>query len=75
MTEAVERLKSQLERLTSEEKADLAYFLLQSLEPDEEGVAAAWDREVARRVGEIRGGRASGRPAEEVFAELRKEYP
>jgi len=29
----------------------------------------------ARRVDEIRSGRASGTSAEEVFAELRKEYP
>lgn len=49
------------------------HFLLASLEPGEDGVAAAWDQEISRRVEEIRSGCASGAPAEEVFAELRRE--
>jgi putative addiction module component (TIGR02574 family) len=75
MAETMERLKLELEHLSAEDKAELAHFLLDSLEPEEEGVAAAWDQEIARRVEEIRSGRASGTPAEEVFAELRREYP
>ncbi len=75
MTEVAERIKSQLERLSPEDRSELAYFLLQSLEPEEEGVAAVWDREIARRVDEIRGGRAAGRPVEDVLAELRNDYP
>jgi putative addiction module component (TIGR02574 family) len=75
MTEVAEQLKSQLERLPPEDRSELAYFLLQSLKSGEEGGAAAWDQEIARRVSEIRGGRAAGRPAEEVLAELRDEYP
>jgi len=75
MAQPMTQLKSELEQLSSEDKADLAYFLLGSLEPEEEGVAAAWDVEVERRVEEIRSGRASGTPAEEVFAQLRQEYP
>jgi putative addiction module component (TIGR02574 family) len=75
MAETLEQLKLQLEHLSTEDKAELAQFLLDSLEPEEEGVAAAWDQEIARRVEEIRSGRASGTPAEEVFAELRREYP
>jgi len=58
-----------------EENLELAQFLLGSLEPEEEGVAAAWDLEIARRVEEIRSGRASGTPAEEFFADLCREYP
>jgi putative addiction module component (TIGR02574 family) len=51
----------------------LAHFLLHSLEPEEEDLAAAWDLEIARRVDEIQSGRAAGTPAEEVFAELRRD--
>lgn len=71
----VEAYKSQLEKLSREERAELAYFLLSSLEPAEEGAAAAWDAEISRRVAEIRSGKANGKPAEQVFAELRERYP
>ncbi len=69
----LEDFKSQLEDLSKEERADLAYFLLQTLEPAEEG-AAAWDTEISRRVDEIRSGQATGKPAEQVFVELRERY-
>jgi putative addiction module component (TIGR02574 family) len=75
MTEAVEHLKSQASTLSAPERADLAYFLLSSLEPKEEGVAEAWRAEIARRVAEIRGGSAVGRPADDILAELRERYP
>jgi putative addiction module component (TIGR02574 family) len=72
---SVERYKTQLEKLSREERAELAYFLLSSLEPEEEGAAAAWNAEISRRVAGIRSGTASGKPAEQVFAELRERYP
>lgn len=72
MTDAVEQLKSQVITLSSAERADLAYFLLTSLEPEEEGVEEAWRQEIACRVTEIRNGQAVGRPIEEVLAELRE---
>jgi putative addiction module component (TIGR02574 family) len=75
MAQPMKQLKSQLDQLSAKDKAELACFLLGSLEPEDEGVAAAWDLEIARRVDEIRNGCASGTSAEEVFAELRKEYP
>ncbi|MBA4189067.1 MAG: addiction module component [Planctomycetaceae bacterium] len=75
MTETVERLKSQAGALSVPERADLAYFLLTSLEPEEEGVEEAWRTEIARRVAEIRAGSAKGRSADEVLAELRVRHP
>lgn len=75
MTEAVEQFKSQLKHLSLHERAEIAHFLLASLEPEDEGAAEAWETEVTRRVADIRHGRATGRPAEEVFAELRKQQP
>jgi putative addiction module component (TIGR02574 family) len=71
----VEAYKNQLEKLSREERAELAYFLLSSLEPAEEGAAAAWDAEISKRVAEIRSGKANGKPPEQVFAELRERYP
>jgi putative addiction module component (TIGR02574 family) len=75
MTEAVEQLKSRASTLSVPERAELAYFLLSSLEPEEDGAQEAWRAEIARRVAEIRGGSAVGRPADVVLAELRERYP
>lgn len=75
MTVAVEQLKSQVVTLTGPERADLAYFLLTSLEPEEAGAEAAWNDEISRRVAEIRSGQAVGRSADEVLDELRNCYP
>jgi putative addiction module component (TIGR02574 family) len=73
MTAVAEALKTQLGALPIEDRAELASFLLASLDegadPDAE---AAWDAELARRAEEIRSGRAQGEPAEEVFARLRE---
>lgn len=75
MTPSIEQLKSQAGALSGPERAELAYFLLTSLEPDEAGADAAWQAEIARRVAEIRAGPARGRPVEDVLAELRQRAP
>jgi len=75
MTEAVERLKSQATNLNSHERADLAYFLLTSLEPENDAVSEEWRLEIDRRVSEIRAGTARGRNADEALAELRELHP
>jgi Putative addiction module component len=75
MNEGVEELNARAENLSAPERADLAYFLLSSPEPKEEGSEEAWRIESARQLAEIRGGTAVGRPAEEVLAELRERYP
>jgi putative addiction module component (TIGR02574 family) len=75
MSETLEELKSQLELLTAEERAELAHFLIRSLDGEEDdGVEAAWEAELTRRTEEILSGTAIGRPADEVFKELREKY-
>jgi putative addiction module component (TIGR02574 family) len=44
-------------------------------EPEEEGVEAAWDEEIKRRVDDIRSGRVKTIPGEQVLRELAKEFP
>jgi putative addiction module component (TIGR02574 family) len=75
MTEAVAQFLSQMDTFSPEERAELAYALLCSLEPEEEGVEEAWDAELSRRVAEIRSGQAVGKPTEQLFAELRERRP
>lgn len=75
MSRVVEHWKSRIQHLSPPERAELAHFLLMSLEPEDAEAAEAWEAEIARRALEIREGRASGRPAEQLFAELRDRYP
>jgi putative addiction module component (TIGR02574 family) len=75
MTEAAEQLKPQLLQLPDGDRAALARFLIDSLDEQTDADAeAAWEAELARRAEEIRSGQAQGEPAEQVFAELRKQY-
>jgi putative addiction module component (TIGR02574 family) len=75
MTEAVEELKSRLESLTSRERAELAQFLIRSLDQEQDdGAESLWNIELNRRATEIKSGKSVGKPAEQVFAELREKY-
>lgn len=75
MTATAERLKADLVRLSPPERAELAQFLLDSLDegsdPDAE---QAWEAELAKREQEIRTGQAAGEPAAQVIAELQKQF-
>ena len=53
-TDALERLRSEVLALSESERAELAHDLIKSLDaPADEGVEEAWDREIARRIGQI----------------------
>ena len=75
MTETAEGLKSQLALLPPPDRAELAHFLIHSLDegsdPDAE---SAWESELAQRMQEINAGTASGEPAEHVLAQLRAKH-
>jgi putative addiction module component (TIGR02574 family) len=75
MNQAVEQFKVQLSGLSGAERAELAYYLLTSLEPEDAQADAEWRDEISRRVTAIQQGKATGRPAEAVLADLRKQYP
>ena len=65
----------ELAGLDDADRAELARFLIQSLnEGSDSDAKAAWDAERARRAEEIRSGRVSERPAEKVFSELRAKH-
>ncbi len=75
MTNTLERLKAELQTLSDQERAELAHFLLRSLDQQEDADAeAAWDAELTRRAADIEGGKVVGKPATQVFAELREKY-
>jgi putative addiction module component (TIGR02574 family) len=72
MTQIAEQLKVQLSRLPADDRAELAHFLIDTLDETTDADAeAAWDIELARREAEIRSGTAVGEPAASVFARIR----
>ncbi len=71
----VEQWKTQLIVLSPGERVELAHFLLASLESEDENIEAMWDAEASNRVEAIRSGRAVGRSADELIAELRERCP
>jgi putative addiction module component (TIGR02574 family) len=76
MSDTLATLKNQLGILPNRDREELAQFLIDSLEPGTDADAdAAWDTELARRAAEIRAGRVVGKPAEQLFAELRERFP
>ena len=64
MTDTVERLKLELSQLSIHGRAELAAFLIQSLDEEPaDDVEAAWDKELARRLAEIEEDNAYSQPA------------
>jgi len=75
VTEAAEEIKVKALELPDKDRAELAHLLLVSLDEEvEEGVEAAWDAELDKRVRDIDSGQAEGRDAFEVLAEMRQKY-
>ena len=75
MTSTAEKIKSQLSVLSPKERAELAHFLIVSLDSKaDQDAELAWDAELERRAEQIRNGTAKGNLAEKVFAELRAKY-
>jgi putative addiction module component (TIGR02574 family) len=77
MTPQVSELLEKALRLSTQERGLLIDRLVESLddEPSEEGVEAAWDDEIKRRVDDIRSGRVKMIPGEQVLRELADEFP
>ena len=75
MSETAEKLREELAQLPVKDRAELAYFLIHSLDDETDPDAeAAWDAELHRRLEEIKSGTAVGEPAEQVLDELRAKY-
>ena len=75
MAAKVEKLAQDALTLSKRERAELAHKILVSLEEvADENVDEAWDVEIQKRVERIKEGTAKGRPAEEVFRDIRARY-
>jgi putative addiction module component (TIGR02574 family) len=75
MTKTAETLKLELAQLPIQDRAELAYFLIHSLDEDvDDHVLDAWDRELTQRLAEIHDGTANGEPLAKVLLELQEKY-
>jgi putative addiction module component (TIGR02574 family) len=75
MSATIEQLTEVALTLPENERARLAQTLLRSLDPiTDEGVQEAWEAEIAQRLERVQQGTAQGRPAEEVFRDIRARY-
>ena len=73
MNATLAELEQKAEQLSVEERAQLALFLLQSLEPADEGnIDEAWRVESERRLAQIESGEAQSVPGDEVLARVRR---
>jgi putative addiction module component (TIGR02574 family) len=76
MSPRVEQLLGEIQQLSTEERSEFVYRLLQELDSGELGRAdEMWSEEMVRRVDDMRSGRVEGIPYEEVMEALRKEFP
>lgn len=73
MTPQVSELLEKALSLSTEERGLLIDRLVESLddEPAEEGVEAAWDDEIKRRVDDVRSGRVKTISGEQVLGRLK----
>lgn len=75
MTETAEKLKLELSQLSLQERAELAHFLIHSLDEGvNDDVEAAWDTELTKRLEDIHHGTVIGEPSVQVFSQLREKY-
>ena len=72
MSATLEELKSTVAGLPASERAELAHFLLRTLEAADEGAAAEWLALAEQRMNDVRAGRVVGIPAEQVMESLRR---
>ena len=71
----MDKVRSEVMALSASERASLAHDLILSLDDPAKGdLSPAQEAEIQRRLRMVRDGTASGRPAAEVFADIRARY-
>ena len=71
MTETAEKLKLELAQLSAQDRAELAYFLIHSLDGESDGDV---ESELTQRMNSIENGTAVGESANQVISDLRAKY-
>ncbi|MBN3926589.1 addiction module protein [Nostoc sp. NMS4] len=75
MSETAEKLKLELSQLSAKERAEIAYFLIHSLDEGiDDNLETTWDMELTQRLEDVNCQTAIGEPSSQVFSELREKY-
>jgi putative addiction module component (TIGR02574 family) len=75
MSASMQEVINKAFNLSPEERAKLAHELIISIDDTMDNeVETAWDSEIERRVKKIRSGKAKGRQAEDILAEIKANY-
>ncbi|MGK7941516.1 MAG: addiction module protein [Crocosphaera sp.] len=75
MTKTAETLKQELSQLSKQDRAEIAYFLIHSLDEDnDDNITEAWDQELTQRLAEIHEVTAKGESFDTVLLELKEKY-
>jgi putative addiction module component (TIGR02574 family) len=75
MSDVLKELENQAKSLTADERAQLAEFLLESIqEPPVAEIEEAWEREIEARAAAYDRGELQTISAEDVFAEARRLF-
>ncbi|MBI5418120.1 addiction module protein [Candidatus Poribacteria bacterium] len=75
MPSLLQEVENTANNLSKKERAELAHKLIVSLNDEiDEGFEEAWKAEIEKRLKEIKSGKAKGRPAQEILAEIRAKY-
>ena len=75
MSETAEKLKLELSQLSIKERAEIAYFLIHSLDEGvDDNLEMVWEQELTQRLQDINGNTAIGEPSSQVFSDLREKY-
>jgi putative addiction module component (TIGR02574 family) len=72
MSASLKQIEDQARALTPEERAKLAESMLESLHSPLAEIEAAWAKEIEQRVAAFDRGEIPAHPAEDVFAEARR---
>lgn len=75
MTALLKKMSNEALSLRPDDRAKLAHELIISLDKNiDTNESYAWEKEINKRVTEIKVGTATGRSAEPVLAEIRAKY-
>ena len=71
----VKEIHDEAMALSASERASLAHDLILSLDdPADFELSPVYETEIKRRIQMVREGKATGRPADEVFADIKAKY-
>lgn len=75
MSSLLQEIVNKAHNLSPAERAELVHDLIISLDEGKDvGAKEAWDTEIEKRIAEIKSGKAKGRTAKDIIAQIQAKY-